>query len=50
MSCFLNVLLFSPPETDSRKKVIDYAEKCLAKAAEYKLIKPAGEAGSDDED
>ncbi|XP_043202038.1 protein unc-45 homolog B-like isoform X2 [Amphibalanus amphitrite] len=39
-----------PPETDTRKKIIDYAEKCLAKAAEHKLIKPADQAGSDDEE
>jgi len=38
-----------PPDSDIRKKIIDYAEKTLAKAAEHGLIKPAGEATSDDE-
>ena len=38
-----------PTEGDTKKKIIEYAEKCLAKAAEYQLIKPADQAGSDDE-
>ena len=46
--------MFLPPffltESDSRKKIIDYAEKCLAKAAEHQLIKPADQAGRDDGD
>ena len=46
----LITLLFLPTENDTKKKIIEYADKCLAKAAEYKLIKPADQAGSDEEE